>query len=339
VLENYDGCIFIPGIGTSDMRSTAQTMTTSGKNLRRKIFSVHKKLGALDDTINGYSEREHLVDSEYFFMLVEYLEKYQHLIQAEQVPKEDIELTIGGHSRGAAVGMTSLLYIFSVSARKFEKNENSPWSLVSKIRIIAVDPVPGKQVGDEDTNDMMDLPSDRTIDSIIQEIEDLVFDHKSVFHTTVYTARFDARKEFRLDSRWQRWIDDHKEFIFNHDRAELYIAGFRHSSMVCAEDEITEIYDKNYTPRGLMRKILEVNGSREARERYYQQLSQHEMKTLEDLAQQRPVHKALKNKTKLSSYKGNTFLHGKDLETVVKQESLVNGKYEGRYVYYERKSG
>jgi hypothetical protein len=88
-----------------------------------------------------------------------------------------------------------------------------------------------------------------------------------------------------------------------------------------------------------MRKILEVNGSREARERYYQQLSQHEMKTLEDLAQQRPVHKALKNKTKLSSYKGNTFLHGKDLETVVKQESLVNGKYEGRYVYYERKSG
>ena len=330
-LEDYDYTFFIPGVGTDEMRKEAQKMTTSGKSFWGKVFSFCHWSGVKYDTVTGYKEREHLVDAENFFKVLEKIE------QSEQ----ETELTIGGHSRGAAVGLTGFLAMFLAAARQ-DKNvkDSSPWALVSKINIIAVDPVQGSQTGSEDTNDMMGLLPEQTVDSIIKEIEQLLFQGKPVFHITVYTARFDARKEFCLDSRWQEWIDANKGSLMeNQDRAELYVAGFRHSSMVCAEDEITEIYEEN-SPRGLMKEIIKASGSnRSDHEMYYKTLKNQEIALLKEL-KDGPGSQNLADRTTLSSYGSQKIaLHGKSLKDVVEQAGDIpdpDYKYEGRYVFYDR---
>ncbi|MDB9519431.1 hypothetical protein PN466_21030 [Roseofilum reptotaenium CS-1145] len=330
-IDGYSTSFFISGVGTDEMKNDVLELNDES-GFFESINPWRKTRLSTTAMIKGYQEEEHLIGSLTIFKVLEIMKD-----------QDKVELTIGGHSRGAAVGIIGFLTTLLAAAES--DNYTQLWACVSNIHIIAVDPVQGRQEEKDDTNDMMGLPANWSVDRVIQQIQDKLFGGKSVFTVTVYTARFDVREQFRLDSRWEQWIETNKDSILqNKGSAELYIAGFRHSSMVCAADEITEIY-RECTPRGLMKQILKTDVTRIEREGYYKTLRDTENSMLKTLKENPndPKLKKLVERTELSSYKlGKIFswlkkYTGTPLADLVKDNPIdPDFKYARRYVFYNR---
>ncbi|WP_070972016.1 hypothetical protein [Vibrio sonorensis] len=246
----FDHIMVSSGVGTAELRQMAEKLTKKDKSVLERLFSATEKTGVLLDKIEGYKERENIVSALQVFETIDYLNALPN--------DEHVEMVLGGHSRGAAVGLVTFLATLNEQARYSVNEEGDTcWSKVSEIQLVPVDPVAGKQAGSEDTNDMLNLPNDYPMSALLSDIENNLFQGREVFQVKVFCARFDARDEFRFDSRWFEFIQTSQSLA---RPVTVMSAGFRHSSMVDIEDELLPLYaDIDTSPIQLLRSIIEGN--------------------------------------------------------------------------------
>jgi|GEM_PF-1944077 len=238
----YDKLIIISGVWTPSMSADARHMTPSNQ---------YEWTYNLSRLTSGYDEATNLVSMEQgIFKLMEYIEK-------DVTPEDDVHLFIGGHSRGAAVGVTAMLSALcnAIEAEKIramkqrDREEHPLLDSLSHMSLIVVDPVQGKG----NKNDMLGLEGVQyDIETLLNYIEKA--SGKDNFITVVlYCARFDVRDAFALDPAWSNFDDDPGEFA---DRYYSFNGGFRHSAMVYKDEEISGLYEDFITPISLLRVIL-----------------------------------------------------------------------------------
>ena len=319
LLESLDAAFILEGVGTDQM--------VDAKIQSEPFLSTFKKgfryfVGKFNDQIKGYSEADNILSIDSFFSVIKTI---------EHMEGEQIELVIGGHSRGAAVGIIS--FLAALREQVLNNNdgfENSYLRKIKCIHLVAADPVSGRQPNDEVTNDFMGLAASIGLEKLISDIERIVYGGKAVFQVSVYAARFDARNEFAFDSRWKQFIEN--QVMHNghlHDRARLYIGGFRHSEMVQPDLELNKLYTAtDVNPQQLLRQII-INAQQA--DRLQQLLREHELELMRDIHNQ-PV---LQSRTKHTSYLNNKIgsylaFSGKSLVELMRDTSAfteINKRY------------
>jgi len=286
LLKSLDAAIILEGVGTQAM-AKAKIAAKPFNNIFNKGFQF--LFGKYIDQVKGYSPADNELSIDNFFAVINLI---------EQMQDDNIELVIGGHSRGAAVGMVCLLAsLYQQVLLQKSGFENSYLQKISRIHLVAADPVSGKQPGDEITNDMMGLTKDIKLSQLLSEIERLVYQGKPIFHISVFAARFDARNEFAFDSRWKEFIDEQiiQTAVFSL-RAKLFIGGFRHSEMVQPDQALAALYPSLAVhPQQLLRQIISNVGQAEQLQR---NLREHELALMRDIEHQ-PV---LQSRTRHSAY-------------------------------------
>lgn len=286
LLESLDAAFIFEGVGTDQMVD-AKIQSEPFLGTFKKGFRYF--VGKFNDQIKGYSEADNILSIDSFFSVINTI---------EHMEGEQIELVIGGHSRGAAVGIISFLAVLREQVLNDNDGfENSYLRKIKCIHLVAADPVSGRQPNDEVTNDFMGLGASIELETLISDIERLLYGSKTVFEVSVYAARFDARNEFAFDSRWKKFIDNqviqHGHF---HHRARLFIGGFRHSEMVQPDLKLEPLYkEKGVNPQQLLRQII-INV--EHAERLQQSLRERELELMRDIKNQ-PV---LQSRTTPTSY-------------------------------------
>lgn len=318
--KSLEATFIFDGVGTEEMVD-AKVKSDPFMNLFDKGYRY--LLGKLQDQINGYSEADHVLSINSFFPVIEAI---------EHIKDEPVELIIGGHSRGAAVGIVSFLASLHEQALKHNAGfENTYLHKIKSIHLIAADPVSGKQPTDEVTNDFMGLEASIELERLISGIENLVYGGEAIFEVSVYAARFDARNEFAFDSRWKKFIDNqviqHGPF---HHRARLFIGGFRHSEMVQPDLKLKELYkETGVNPQQLLRQII-INVQQA--DQLQQSLRERELELMRDIHNQ-PI---LRSRTTHTSYLNKLFSYiafsGKSLTEVLRDTPTIT-EINKRYLF------
>ncbi|OOF21053.1 hypothetical protein BZJ17_10115, partial [Salinivibrio sp. IB574] len=295
-----------------------------------------------------------LVSIDKIFALFDYLESLS--------PNEEVELVIGGHSRGAAIGLVSFLASLC-QASKTEINDkvNIYWEKINKIRLLPADPVAGKALNYEWLNEKIKefftnflglkndnfgvetMDSDEPITSLILEIEKNLFKGRKVFEIFIFSARFDARDQFPADENWKRFID---KIISNDgplaDRTLMISAGFRHSSMINKNDEISYLYENSgVSPISLLMGIVNLKCNEWITEKSAI-IRDVELEWMKRLKEGDPRTLVLKEKTCFNSYGiESTIMSGDSLYDILSK--MENSRFQdppflaieknGRYMF------
>ncbi|AWF81657.1 hypothetical protein BTJ40_12935 [Microbulbifer sp. A4B17] len=257
------------------------------------------------DTLFGYSEDHHVVNLDILFDLVEYLSD-----------NDEINLTIGGHSRGAALGMVVFLAalndIYERQKQNDSENENyrqekPVWEKVKHLRLIPTDPVQGNQKGRESTSDAGGLDPNYSVIDIIEKARKSVFISAETFEVIIFSARFDFRNPFKFDGKWKEFIDCRT--LPSNISKTIFVAGFRHSAMVYRDEgvDLRSIYTNDLTPFSLLKEIInDTEGKdREQINRRYSDLHSHELdlaKRLKNFDTEKKIMEILDYNTKKDSY-------------------------------------
>ncbi|MFM2476855.1 hypothetical protein [Celerinatantimonas sp. MCCC 1A17872] len=341
--SEFDKSYIIDGVGTKTMTHRENTLKES------ETWGLKSWVNSTRNLVFGYTEETTIVGIDTLIdTLVSDLERLA-------TSKEQVDLVIGGHSRGAAVGLVTFLASLNeqvtfdiksanVSDKECPQSEESSWRVVKSLRIIAADPVSGRQIDSEDTNDMFGVSPDMKLDDLLLCLRHSLFSQVEQFQVYIYSARFEVRNAFRFDSRWFDFVDKIKED--NQSKivdAHLLIGGFRHSAMVSQSDELTELYDdlepdlfmndlniQKASPISLLYCL--VLGADEASiEHIYTQLRNRELLIIDNINDDSAISKLLMEKTKTSSYKYFNFdyfgFFGKSLSEYMKElPTAVNEK-------------
>jgi len=238
----YDKLIIVSGVWTDSMTEDARNMTHS---------SQYEWTYNLSRLTKGYDEATNLVSMEQgIFKLMEYVEE-------EVAEEDDVDLFLGGHSRGSAVGLTTMLSALcnSIQAEKIRALKNrdaESFPLLDKLHhmsVIAVDPVQGEG----NKNDMLGLEDVQyDVAELLNYIEQAKGEENFIT-AVLYAARFDVRNAFAMDPAWANFDDDPGVFS---ERYYSFNGGFRHSAMVSKEEEISSLYKDLVTPVSLLKIIL-----------------------------------------------------------------------------------
>ncbi|QGK74466.1 hypothetical protein [Flavobacterium sp. SLB02] len=257
---------YINGLGTEGNISKTNTLQNNdAANEPGLINKFTNYIYKLYTRAKGAQEHDQVAQIEHFFKITENTNS-----------DEEVELIIGGHSRGAAVGILGLIASLYETCR-LSSFENSS---IKKITFIAVDPVPGssKVLGSSALGSKNDLLGFETIggENKIKTALDFIATRSkkpNLFKVIYYPARFDMRNEFKAD---QYWLDFYENQCKNlnivnpkNDKpvieTKFYIGGFRHSAMVNKTEEISELYDEINCPTNLLKEIvyheLEISNS------------------------------------------------------------------------------
>lgn len=234
---------YVDGLGTENNRTESQTLSNNQTGSWTEwLMGFFKKTELLHDQAYGYKEKHQLAQLEHYFKLLE---------EIDPKKDKDVELIIGGHSRGAAAGVLGFITALYASCKEGNTLEGSP---INKIRILAVDPVPG-----EKGNDLLGLEKETTEfkkNPILNMLNYIASSSKkeNLFKVVYYAARFDARDQFKADDYW---LNYYKSQLLNKQiDTEFYIGGFRHSAMVFDDDEISALYTGNARPTALMKELV-----------------------------------------------------------------------------------
>lgn len=252
---------YINGLGTDGNLEATKILQDKKPSTNGFLDSILKKITAAFGSI----EPDQLAQIEHFFKITENLKS-----------DEEVELTIGSHSRGAAVGILGLIASLYASC-KYCSFEDSP---IKKITFIVVDPVPGtpRLFGIKIPGIKNNLLGFETIggENKIKTALDFIATRSkkpNLFKVIYYPARFDMRNEFKAD---QYWLDFYENQCKNLNivnpkndkpviKTKFYIGGFRHSAMVDKTEEISELYDEINCPTNLLKEIvyqeLEISNS------------------------------------------------------------------------------
>lgn len=246
---------YIDGLGTIENLSATQKL----KGNKTSFFDLFyiKKTAAF-----GSQEKDQIAQILHTFEIIDKIND----------DDTEVELIIGGHSRGAAVGILGLI----ASLYETCKTHSFKDSLVKKITFIAVDPVPGSPevLGLSALGSKNDLLGFETIqgENKIKTALDFIAsksEKPNLFKVIYYPARFDARNEFKGDDYWLKFyqtqienskIEEQKIKKSQSDEpvieTKFYVAGFRHSAMVDKNEEISELYDEVNCPTNLLKEIV-----------------------------------------------------------------------------------
>lgn len=234
---------YVDGLGTENNRTESQTLSNNQTGSWTEwLMGFFKKTELLHDQAYGYKEKHQLAQLEHYFKLLE---------EIDPKKDKDVELIIGGHSRGAAAGVLGFITALYASCKEGNTLEGSP---INKIRILAVDPVPG-----EKGNDLLGLEKETAEfkkNPILNMLNYIASSSKkqNLFKVVYYAARFDARDQFKADDYW---LNYYKSQLLNKQiDTEFYIGGFRHSAMVFDDDEISALYTGNARPTALMKELV-----------------------------------------------------------------------------------
>ncbi len=237
----------IDGIGTLENRLSEKKLNTGKQS---QSFSDH--LGLVMDRVNGYSEETQITQLNKVF------DTFNNLTNPT-------ELVVGGHSRGAAAGVTGFiteLYALALVQKsedfEFAKNKKpkafdlaKSLENVQKISLIITDPVQGPS-----DNNLLGLQENLQSKNPVKEMLDTISEivgKKDLFNVSVFLPRFDPRKTFQLDKRWENYMTKNK------GQYQEYNAGFDHSNMVSSKKNPT-LYPLDIdgvSPNGLLKKVIQ----------------------------------------------------------------------------------
>ncbi|WP_378187018.1 hypothetical protein ACE939_01565 [Aquimarina sp. W85] len=242
--------LILDGVGTNKMTNSEENYWIHTK---KSVFSpVIRPVINLKRLITGYRESTHISQHDQIIKFIDQIES-----NSENKGKK-FDLLIGGHSRGAAVGLKSYLANLETQLDRLENNENNKNSKsifmnLGKLDFMVVDPVAGEMKNDYMSGQHKSL-IETSINDIIDNIKTSLQEinkNKNLKVTGIsYNARYDKRKAFKLDEDW-------KPFFKSKDKnyqKEVFVAGFSHSSMVSLKKSI--LYEENESPRDLLVKII-----------------------------------------------------------------------------------
>ncbi|SLM63264.1 MULTISPECIES: hypothetical protein [Dickeya] len=319
-ISGFNTIVAIDGIGTAAMLTKTQVLAKR-ETWTGTFADMSNKLGVLYDQVNGYDDRADVVTLNSLFPLVDHLQTLN-----------EYQLVIGGHSRGAAVGLTEFL----AELYQLAGLNQAPgvWAKAKTIRLVVVDPVQGQQDSDKDTNAFNAILKNKTLAQILAELESKWFGGREVFETFVYSARYDARSSFAFDYRWYHFITEQMGKVAGPaKRAKLVMAGFRHSAPVSKEDEISALYQgKGVAPIAFLQQLVSFDPNWEASAR---QLSQLENDYLNALAagSKSDLISQLDKQTSLLSYGITGLIGGKSLQKTLASDNPKKPEYRRFYRY------
>lgn len=317
---------YINGLGTEGNASITNTLqdndAANEPGLTNKSTNYIRQLYT---RVKGAQEHDQVAQIEHFFKITENLKS-----------DEEVELIIGSHSRGAAVGVLGLIASLYETC-KYCSFEDSP---IKKITFIAVDPVPGSAevrgysiFGSK--NDLLGFETIEGENKIKTALDFIATQSKkpNLFKVIYYPARFDARNEFKGDDYW---LEFYQTQIKNAKNAEqkmqkpqsdepvietkFYVAGFRHSAMVDKNEEISELYDEVNCPTNLLKEIVnqELGLSRVSVNTIQKSIKKAEHTAISSIANCTKL-KNLINRTNKNSYKASLVLSGYSLQEKVEE--------------------
>lgn len=281
----------VSGLGTTE-NTTASQQTTSQSWLNPSSYWIFNSLLGVKDTVSGYSERNQTASVNAVFDTVGKIATSK---------STNIELIIGGHSRGAAAGILGFLASLLEAINKDTSFKTSPlFQKVKKMQIIAVDPVPGPS-----GNDLMGATSIADLYKSIQT----KFENDSLIDTTLYTARFDCRDGFKADGDWLSYLNTNYHFptaASTNPNFKFFISGFRHSIMIYPNDGNLPkcLYgNANVTPIKLLENILNdiINNTHTATNTF-NQLIALEKDTVQNLKAYPKGYPSLDKATSITGY-------------------------------------
>ena len=335
-LNPFDKVLLINGVGTEAMFEKSKNLNKKSSSWLNALADIFTKTGTLYEQAFGYNEKSHIVSALEIFDIVDYLQSLPST--------ETVELTLGGHSRGAAVGLTVFLAGLNQTALYQANPTDNCWRMISKINLVPVDPVPGGESGANEHNDLFGSDEDMKIEDILCSIEQILFNGRKVFNIFVYSARFDTRNQFCFDKNWLSFVQEnviHPTGPFS-GRTHLIIAGFRHSAMIYKSDEISSLYKNlGISPITLLEGILHGK-SPEWLARNSSLIRDIELGWLQQLSIDNASVKTLKDQTALASYGivSQVLLSGTPLIEILKNYTLVqlsqelsNTLYLNRYIF------
>lgn len=296
-VENVAHSSIIDGVGTKENAGdTRKAEKTHEKQVNGNINligalvkNVKNRLRAEKDTYNGYSEYTHIAQLEAVF-------------EGIGQDNKPIYLVLGGHSRGAAVGVTGfLIQLYALSqldnGAEFLENINS-------IKLIVCDPVAGTK-----ENDLMGMLEGISSDNPIKVMMDAISEKAGkpdLFHTTMVTSRFDARHAFEIDNYWKKFAESKPKNM------EVFSAGFQHSELVGKNGNNIEMYSNpKITPKSLLQAIIDESLgliSKNDLDKKASALEKIELKLIEELRGEEKYNSdaisSLREKTSRKGYHG-----------------------------------
>ncbi|MCG8578149.1 MAG: hypothetical protein MI810_24940 [Flavobacteriales bacterium] len=169
-----------------------------------------------------------------------------------QREKNKLHLIVGGHGRGAVDGVLDLISIFYQDCQKKERlHEDFLWDKIVHISLVATDPLSDPKSAHPSS--FSALPKDQKRISFLLKAIEQQLKAPALFQLVLYTSRFEARDEFKLNEHWLEFQNKPGKFA---NRFEHFVAGFRHSSMIVKREEITKLYQNNNSPINLLKHIL-----------------------------------------------------------------------------------
>ncbi|MCI5211108.1 MAG: hypothetical protein D3910_20500 [Candidatus Electrothrix sp. ATG2] len=307
--QKFNELLVVDGVGTKENNEKSQKMADrSWYNPSRWFFSVTRT------QVKGYKEEHQLSSADQFmWAVIEKLEKYHD---------KEVHLIIGGHSRGAAGGIIGLITSLYASCKIHKSvSDHLLFKKVKKITLLPVDPVAGPK-----GNDRLGFTTlheeEKKISYLLNYIEKKSGMNK-LFNIVLYTARFDARNQFKLDDVWHQFQTKPEEFV---TRLQYFIAGFRHSAMVDCADELTDIYGSSATPMVLLKEIIsQLSGNAQVNpNKTFKTIALTE-KALMDRLRVRKEPQKLYEKTKHQSYDyGKIVYSGDSLYTILSRRAKTN---------------
>ncbi|WP_109830082.1 hypothetical protein [Reichenbachiella versicolor] len=271
----------ISGLGTEDNLISSKALS-SNSNLHSTgswfdptSYTLFNTILGTKDTTAGYAERNQFASINAVFNTID---------KISTSSSSNIELIIGGHSRGAAAGIIGFLSSLLEAISKDKSFRESPlYKKVKKIHVISVDPVAGQRGND------LTGGEDIRIDQLYKSIQSK-FENTSLISTTLYQARFDCRDEFKADDKWLNYLKANYNFVTatsTNPSFRYYIAGFRHSIMIYPNDgELSKSLYANtqVTPLNLLINIInDIVGNTNTAQTIFDQLIALEKETVFNL--------------------------------------------------------
>ncbi|UOB16651.1 hypothetical protein [Abyssalbus ytuae] len=266
------GAIVIDGVGTEDHSKTV----LNHEHHPSRVNRLHEKIDALKTAIKGYKSEDHVGQIEKIY------DPIAHMLGSGQT---NLELTLMGHSRGAAGGVTGCIALMYGYTRLPDGNpakERCKEALMkmSKIRCVFIDPVAGPS-----GNDLLGLRKNSSnnphiLRDMIKDIETLA--GKKLFDMQYIFARYDSRKQFEVCPIHQDFVHDPR------NNAKMNYVGFQHSAMLETDpNNIAAIYpDPTMTPTTFVNaRITEVMGKTPgiSSEEILKGVNQAELKVIKDI--------------------------------------------------------
>lgn len=346
---------YIDGLGTDG--NLLATQTLQGKEPKNKTKILTPVLDAFfktKTTIYGAQEHDQLAQILHTFEIIDKINS----------DDKEVELIIGGHSRGAAIGILGLI----ASLYATSKTHSFKDSLIKKIIFIAVDPVPGSPSNlasllSDSKNDLLGFETIEGKNKIKTALDFIATksEKPNLFKVIYYPARFDARNEFKGDDYWLEFYKNQMEKLkleklestkskIDHPLNEpvietkFYIGGFRHSAMVDKTEEISALYDEVNCPTNLLKEIVnqELGLSRTSVNTIQKKIKRTEHTAISSIANITKLQNLL-NLTHKDAYDYGRLLHGNSLQEKVEgltknhsftvklsKEIQINNRYLGR---------